>query len=171
MARELGDGVKALQTTGESIFGAVGNAFNNLFGGTKTGGGAAGKVVLGLGDRAAGAAALAGRPIAWILNRKYLGPLTLVGGAALAGKAVLNHYEEKREAVNQMGFDPSQPPAHPPVQPIMAPAGHMNCTSPADYAAMQARMKDSAAAEQTQFAAAEAEKRAAAGAGTPVAKL
>ncbi len=162
LKREPGDGFKALGTATKELGGGLWTAVKNTFGGTKSVTGGVARTTFGLADRTAGVVSWTTKPINWLIRRPFLGPVAIVGAAALGGKAVMDYYSEKRDAVNTLGYDPS-------VGPIPAPAypTHMNVTTPEDYASLQSRMKDSAVSQDSaQFAQAEAAKREQAG--TPV---
>lgn len=145
-------GFKALQRQLTALPESVGTAFQNLWGGAKNSSTGVAGLAQGVVGRAAGAAsALIVKPTNWMLKNRFLGPLAIVGGGVAGALAIKKHYADKRDAINASPLI-AQPPASP----------YVNSVSPAEYAAMEARMRDSAAGQPGNFAAAEADKRAAA---------
>lgn len=162
MAETKQSGFASFGQEGGKLWKSLNTAGQNLFGGVQNGGNAVTGIFTWTADRAAATAStLFLKPTNWLLNGKYRGPLALgaalVGGGVAAAGMVKKHYADKRDAINASPLI-TQPPGSP----------YMNSVSPAEYAAMEARMRDAAAGQPGAFAAAEAEKRAEAASGTPV---
>lgn len=151
-------GFSALRGQLSELPNSLGTAFTNLWGGAKGGGtGIAGLAQGFVGSASGMASALIVKPTNWILKNRFMGPLAIVGGGVAGAIAIKKHYADKRDAINASPLI-TQPPASP----------YVNSVSPAEYAAMEARMRDSAAGQPGNFAVAEAGKRAEAASGTPV---
>lgn len=162
MADTKFSGFASLREQGGKLGKSLQTAGQNLFGSARSGGGAVAGAFTWTADRAAATAStLFLRPTNWLLSGKYRGPLALgaalVGGGVVAAGAIKKHYADKRDAINASPLI-TQPPASP----------YMNSVSPAEYAQMEARMRDSAGQTGNNFAEVEVEKRAAAAAGSPV---